>query len=410
MRCSVSRGLMPVHRLSFFSTQATRTSVLTHEHRLGESKADKARKERRALARSRQDISGSLVEKTLEEMDSTGNQVKHLSREERKARRRSLDGMPSFQSFLSAPLMRKPTSIFQINIGLYCNQACSHCHVESSPRRLKEQMTRETVDRCLKVLENSPSITTVDITGGAPELNKNFRYLVEQVRKLGGNKLDIIDRCNLTVLSEPGQEDLAQFLKENRVHVVASLPCYGPDNVDNQRGNGVFDRSIAALLTLNELGYGAPDSGLRLDLVYNPIGPFLPPEQSQLETQYKKQLDEKFGIQFNNLFCITNMPIKRFADFLHRRGELREYMDLLINNFNASTVDSVMCRDTLSVRYDGALYDCDFNQQLDLALHKKLSIFDISTTQDIEADEIHTRAHCFGCTSGAGSSCQGEVV
>jgi len=264
------------------------------------------------------------------------------------------------------------------------------------------------------LISNSSDINTVDITGGAPELNANFRYLIESLRSLKGDSLDILDRCNLTVLSEPGQEDLAKFLASNKVHVMASLPCYGPKNVDNQRGNGVFDRSISGLIKLNELGYGQTER-LQLDLIYNPVGPFLPPDQTKLEAQYKKELDQNFGIQFNRLFCLTNMPIKRFADFLHRRGELNDYMTLLVQAFNPATVDSLMCRDTLSVKYDGSLFDCDFNQQIGLPMSssegsRPLTVFDIERTADLERKMVRTGPHCFGCTAGRGSSCQGEVA
>jgi radical SAM/Cys-rich protein len=274
-------------------------------------------------------------------------------------------------------------------------------------------MDRSTVDKCLELIARSPSITTVDITGGAPELNVNFRYFVDAIRQLKSREIDIIDRCNLTVMREPGQETLPKYLADNRVHVIASLPCYGEKNVDQQRGQGVFERSISALLMLNDLGYGTPGTGLELDLVYNPIGPFLPPDQHKLEIQYKQELDNKFGIQFNKLFCITNMPIKRFADFLHRRGELKDYMDLLVQNFNASTVDSVMCRDTISVKYDGTLFDCDFNQQLGMAIEgnkRRLTVFDIQNTDELTSKKITTGSHCFGCTAGRGSSCQGVVA
>ena len=343
-------------------------------------KLDKADKWRR------KDLFGnSLVEQTLDELErddefqattkryaSIGPEK--VSREERAKRRRALDGLgiSSFSSFLVenagvSKLERKAPTVLQINIGLYCNQACGHCHVESSPLRTAEQMTAETAAQCLKLLSATPSIKILDITGGAPELNKNFRYLVRVARSLRPD-LEIIDRCNLTVLQEPGQEDLPKFLKENGVRVIASLPCYSAENVDQQRGNGVFDRSIAALLALNEAGFGVPDSDLYLDLVYNPLGAFLPPEQEKLEVQYKQVLEENFGIVFNSLFTMTNMPIKRFADFLHRRDELKQYMDLLSRNFNSDTLGQLMCLDTVSVGWDGRVYDCDFNQQLGYAV------------------------------------------
>jgi len=333
---------------------------------------------------------------------------KKLTREEKKKRARALDnlGVPSFGDFITTKQggasQRVPATVFQVNIGLYCNQACAHCHVESSPKRT-EMMDEATVDRCLEVIANSPSIQTVDITGGAPELNANFRRLVEGARALGK---ETIDRCNLTVLSEPGQEDLADFLASNQVRVVASLPCYSAKNVNTQRGSGVFERSISGLQELNEKGYGR--EALGLDLVYNPIGAFLPPDQASLEEKYKQELMELFGIQFNNLFTVTNMPIKRFADFLHRRGELEEYMSLLVRNFNSSTLPGMMCTNHINVSWDGTMYDCDFNQQLDMPAEREgnaqLTVFDIASTTELEQMAIKHDSHCFGCTAGAGSS------
>lgn len=376
------------------------TTVLTHEHVLGESNADRARKLRRAagLQQPPQTTATSLIPETLEQM----------SREERVQHRRTLPPTPSNIQF-PHHLHKREMAILQVNIGLYCNQACAHCHVESSPRRKNNQMSKSIIDQCLAVLANSPEITCLDITGGAPELHEHFRYFVERARDIRGfGKFDIIDRCNLTVLSEPNQDDLARFLQTNKVHVVASLPCYGEKNVDMQRGNGVFARSIRALQQLNDVGYGTEE--LQLDLVYNPLGGFLPPDQRALELQYKKKLDEDFGITFNRLFCLTNMPIKRFADFLHRRGELTQYMELLVSNYNAETLESIMCKNTVSVRYDGALFDCDFNQQLGLFPLKPKTIFDIKSTGELFDEEIATESHCFGCTAGRGSSCQGEVL
>lgn len=374
----------------------------------------------------RKDLFGeSLVDQTLKDLEKDADfqetaaryaelGAETVTREERAVRRRALDdlGIPSFAKFLKendTPVpQRKEPAILQINIGLYCNQACGHCHVESSPLR-KEMMLAETAAQCVKLLEVSPSITTLDITGGAPELNDSFRYLVRMARAVRPD-LEIIDRCNLTVLQEPGQEDLVEFLKEHKVRVIASMPCYSEENVDQQRGNGVFERSIAALLALNEAGYGLHDSKLYLDLVYNPLGAFLPPEQTKLEEQYKVQLEENFGILFNGLFTMTNMPVKRFADFLHRRGELKDYMDLLIRNFNKDTMSSLMCLDTVSVGYDGKVFDCDFNQQLGYvigsdAIHQGgLSVFDMETLADLQKYKIRTENHCFGCTAGMGSS------
>lgn len=407
----------------------------------------------------RRDLFGSsLVTETIdalnkdEEFQHTQRRLekigpKGMSREERTQRRRALTnlGVPSFGKFLAtqmggnsdgegaataaggtttttAPyvLTRKAPTVLQINIGLYCNQACGHCHVESSPLRTEEMMTAETAARCLAVLTATPSITTLDITGGAPELNKNFRYLVRMARAARPD-LEIIDRCNLTVLQEPGQEDLVDFLKEQRVHVIASLPCYSEENVDTQRGGGVFERSIAALLALNDAGYGcggADHDGdrppLRLDLVYNPLGAFLPPPQEKLEVQYKERLADNFGILFDRLFTITNMPIKRFADFLHRRDELQGYMDLLVRNFNPDTVSNLMCLDMVSVGWDGRIYDCDFNQQLGYTIGVEggaahvagttTTVFDITSLNDLADVRIRTDNHCFGCTAGMGSS------
>lgn len=366
----------------------------------------------------RQDLFGnSLVDQTVKEMGDNAEATSQLSREERAARRRSLQALdlPAFSAHLRektgmTELRRKASVILQINIGLYCNQACGHCHVESSPLRTAEMMTAETAAQCLKLLVATPSITTLDITGGAPELNASFRYLVATARQLRPD-IEIIDRCNLTVLQEPGQEDLVDFLKEHRVRIVASLPCYSAAIVDQQRGNGVFERSIAALLALNDAGYGVPGTNsLPLDLVYNPSGAFLPPPQKKLEDQYKAQLADNFGILFNELYTITNMPVKRFADVLHRRGELTDYMDLLVRNFNADTVDAIMCRDTVSVGYDGKVYDCDFNQQLGLGIGKGLTIFDLENLEQLQEYAVKTENHCYGCTAGMGSSCQGTTA
>ena len=394
----------------------------------------------------------SLVQSTLEGIESdslflqTEKDLKEfgqtkLTLEERKARHRSLKnlGIPSFSGYLkekAVDMSRKETKILQLNIGLYCNQACNHCHVESSPRR-SEAMTLEVAAQCMNILDNSPSVDTVDLTGGAPELNPAFRFLVREARKR--NK-EVIDRCNLTVLLEPGQEDLPDFLATNKVRVVASLPCYSESNVDKQRGKGVFGRSILALQLLNAKGYGLEGSGLRLDLVYNPSGGSLPPSQKALEVDYKNKLFADYGIQFNSLLTITNMPIKRFADYLLHKGELDSYMELLVNNFNPAAAEGVMCRDTLSVGWDGSIYDCDFNQQLQLGLGEKLAslvstdedqagvglpieapqnssilknprtVFDINSASDLLNSRIVTDSHCFGCTAGAGSSCQGSTI
>jgi hypothetical protein len=424
-------------------------------------------------------------------------------------------GVPYFSTILEqqgVTISRKPTTILQLNIGLYCNQACTHCHVESSPLR-KEMMDFDVAEQCMRIIDNSPEIDTLDLTGGAPELNKAFRWLVQEGRK---RNLRIIDRCNLTVLLQSGQEDLGAFLKEHSVNVVASLPCYSEANVRKQRGIGIFGKSILALQHLNSLGYGT-DPLLQLDLVYNPASPSLPPAQPQLQADYKLRLMEDYGIEFNSLYTITNMPIKRsvylylyiyanisipipkdtllptplcqlistfsmhtllhyytitllhyytirYADQLLSSGQLQPYMELLVNNFNPTAAEGVMCRDTLSVMYDGSIYDCDFNQQLGLGLgmgsagsggsegaegaegsggsagaersggsagaggsegaegaegsggsgatRRRLSVFDLCSTQDLmeQHPEIVFRRHCFGCTAGAGSSCQGATT
>ena len=245
-------------------------------------------------------------------------------------------------------LDKSAIEILQLNIGLYCNQACNHCHVESSPKRT-EMMTEEVARRCMHLMEKTPSVKTLDITGGAPEMNSQFRYLVTEGRRQGK---EVIDRCNLTVLSEPGHEDLVQFLADNQVRVVASLPCYSEKNVNTQRGAGVFDKSIYGLIKLNQAGYGVEGSGLRLDLIYNPLGAFLPPEQSALEVKYCSELAENFSV-FSSPFTLSNMPIKRFADFLHRRRELAQYMDLLVRNFKPSTIHGLICTNLVSVGYTG---------------------------------------------------------
>jgi radical SAM/Cys-rich protein len=304
------------------------------------------------------------------------------------------------------PLLRDAVTTLQINVGKLCNQACQHCHVDAGPKRT-ESMSEEVAERVLQILSASPTITTVDITGGAPELNPNFRRLVTRSRELGR---DVIDRCNLTVLFEPGMEDLADFLAWNEVQIIASLPCYTAVNVDVQRGRGVFDKSIRALQELNKLGYGMPDSALKLNLVYNPLGATLPPDQSRLEADYKLHLREQFGIEFHRLFTLTNMPIKRFADYLQRTGQQAEYMTLLIEHFNPATVSKLMCRSLLSIGWDGALYDCDFNQMLDIGMYgRRLTIWDFDTLSQLAGHHIATSMHCFGCTAGAGSSCGGAL-
>lgn len=313
-----------------------------------------------------EDLGKSLIPRTIKAMKK--KKWKALTAAEKLGKRRELREKKLYTPFAAKlhknkiKLTRTPATVLQLNIGLYCNQACSHCHVDSTPRR-KEMMSRDTADHCLRVLKNSPSVKVLDLTGGAPELNREFKHLVKGARALG---VEVIDRCNLTVLLEPHQEDLPKFLRDNQVHIIASLPCYLEDNVDKQRGDAVFVRSIEGLKRLNKLGYGKGNNDLRLDLVYNPTGVHLPPPASKLESAYKKNLMEKYGISFDKLICITNMPINRFYDHLKSEGKLEEYMNILVNAFNPSTCKGLMCRDYVNVSWDGRIYDCDFNAQLEM--------------------------------------------
>jgi radical SAM/Cys-rich protein len=316
----------------------------------------------------------------------------------------------SFQGTLLAhgvgPLLREPATTLQINVGKLCNQACQHCHVDAGPKRT-ESMCEDVAERLLQVLSASPTIATVDITGGAPELNPNFRRLVTRSRELGRH---VIDRCNLTILFEPGMERLGDFLAENQVEIIASLPCYTETNVDTQRGRGAFDKSIRALRRLNGLGYGMPGSALKLNLVYNPLGANLPPDQSRLEADYKRHLREEFSIEFHRLFTLTNMPIKRFAELLQRRGKQADYLALLVEHFNPATVSGLMCRSLVSVGWDGTLYDCDFNQMLEIGIGGgRLTVWQLDNFSQLAGRHIATATHCFGCTAGAGSSCGGAL-
>lgn len=304
-------------------------------------------------------------------------------------------------------LKRISIETLQINVGKMCNQACHHCHVEAGPART-EIMTEKTIDRIIELMKRSPDLKTIDLTGGAPEMNPHFRKLVLAARSMN---LEVIDRCNLTILYEKGQEDLADFLKANQVHIVASLPCYTKDNVDKQRGRGVFDKSIEALKHLNSLGYGAAGSNLILDLVYNPGGAFLPGAQAKLEADYKRELKHYFNLEFNHLYTITNMPIKRFLDDLNRQGKYEMYMELLVNNFNPKAAESVMCKSLISIGWDGQIYDCDFNQMLEIPANaKKVTLWDIEEFQDMRNKSIALANHCYGCTAGAGSSCGGATA
>jgi radical SAM/Cys-rich protein len=324
------------------------------------------------------------------------------------------DARPDFAAALCeralAPLVRRGPRTLQVNVGKLCNQACHHCHVDAGPKR-REQMNADTAERVIRMLERSAGAETIDITGGAPELNQNFRFLVEAARALGRR---VIVRCNLTVILEPAMEWLPEFYRANKVELVCSLPCYTADNTDRQRGAGVFHKSIEALHLLNDLGYGRAGIALRLDLVYNPVGASLPPAQAELEARYRAELSNGFGIEFGNLLTITNMPISRFADQLARWGMEREYMSLLVNHFNPATVENLMCRDLVSVGYTGALYDCDFNQMLEIPLRgrnaRALTIWDLDDLDTLRDAPIATGAHCFGCTAGAGSSCGGALA
>jgi radical SAM/Cys-rich protein len=313
------------------------------------------------------------------------------------------------------PLLRARVTTLQVNVGLRCDLACHHCHVEAGPQRT-ETMAPRTADRVLALLAANPEIATLDLTGGAPELQNEFRRLVRGAHALGRH---VIDRCNLTVFDAPGQQETPEFLARHGVQTIASLPCYTRENVEQQRGRGVFARSIAALQRLNALGYGQAGSPLaldvsaselRLDLVYNPLGPSLPPPQAELEDRYRAELRELFGIEFHRLLTITNMPIKRFAHRLAREGRAAEYQSLLVNHFNPDTVPELMCRHLVSVSWDGRLFDCDFNQMLQIpAAAKPETVWEIDDFATLAGEAIATGPHCFGCTAGSGSSCSGAL-
>jgi len=311
----------------------------------------------------------------------------------------------------SISLSRGRPEILQVNVGKLCNLTCMHCHVNAGPKR-KEIMARKTIDRIIDWLART-DVPTVDLTGGAPEMIPDFRYFIEQVKSLLPHR-HIIDRCNLTILLERGYEDLAAFLARNEVEIVASMPCYTPENVNAQRGEGVFEGSIAALKVLNSLGYGI-DPDLLLHLIYNPVGAFLPPSQNELEADYKRELKKHFGIVFNNLYTLTNLPVGRFASYLWHNNKLDEYMELLIQAFNPATIDGLMCRNTVSVGWRGEVYDCDFNQQLGMQWsrcnggNKPMFLWDVDP-DSLQDRQIMTGDHCFGCTAGAGSSCGGAIL
>jgi radical SAM/Cys-rich protein len=319
------------------------------------------------------------------------------------------DTWPLLEAIPFPPIRRGRLDTLQVNVGYRCNQTCVHCHVDASPHR-SEEMPAAVVDIVLAFLAHR-QVVTLDITGGAPELNPQFRRLVTAARTLG---LRVMDRCNLTILEEPGQEDLAEFLAREEVEVVASMPCYLEDNVDRQRGKGVFARSIRALQRLNRLGYGREGTNLVLNLVYNPQGPALPPPQEALEADYKRMLSERYGIVFNRLFTLANMPIKRFGAMLMVKGEFARYLDTLRHAHVDANLGAVMCRNLISVDWRGFVYDCDFNQMLDLPLsagvagNGRVHLKDLLAA-DLEGQPIRVAGHCYGCTAGQGSSCGGAL-
>lgn len=342
------------------------------------------------------------LKKRASALANAQNQVQLLSKK--------IEGVVSFAEQIAKTeekeLSPNALEIFQINLGYMCNLTCEHCHVDAGPDR-KEIMTKETLLACLEAIKES-GVHTVDLTGGAPEMHPDFLWFIEELSKLN---VKTIVRSNLTILvSNEKYKKFPELLKKYKVVIIASLPCYTKENTDKQRGDGTFGKSIEALLVLNELGYGEKGSGLELNLVYNPGGPGLPPDQAQLELDYKKQLKENFDLVFNSLFTITNLPISRFLDYLLAAGRYEEYMAKLSDAFNPHSIDGLMCKNTLSVDWEGNLYDCDFNQMLALPVNNK-----VKNIQDFNADTLSKRLiiinnHCLGCTAGAGSSCQGALV
>lgn len=317
------------------------------------------------------------------------------------------DHFEPFAAKIGSTFQPVTPQVFQINIGKLCNQSCAHCHVDAGPDKKVENMDKVTLEKCLEILSNH-NIPTVDITGGAPEMNPHFRWFVEECRKLGKK---VMNRCNLTIImANPSYHDLPEFFAENQVEVISSLPYFTKTRTDSQRGDGVFEDSIEALKRLNAVGYGMEGSGLMLDLVYNPSGAFLPGHQTSLEHEFKLQLKRRYDISFNKLFVITNLPISRFLDYLIESGNYTEYMTSLVEAFNPSTVSGLMCRYTLSVSWDGYIYDCDFNQMLDLKVDspsRHINDFELNTLMQ---RNIVLNQHCYGCTAGAGSSCGGEIA
>jgi radical SAM/Cys-rich protein len=316
------------------------------------------------------------------------------------------DTLPYLEKTDFPAITRNDLEILQVNLGYLCNLSCTHCHVNASPKRT-ELMDKETIDQILSFIDLH-NIHTLDLTGGAPEMNPHFKYLIRSAADKG---VKIIDRCNLTILLEPDYQDMARFLAENRVEIIASLPCYMEDNVDKQRGKGTFIASIAALKKLNELGYGQADTELILNLVFNPQGATLPPDQKTLELTYKQHLHDQFGIVFNQLFAMTNLPIQRFGSVLISNGTFKQYMTLLKDNFQQQNLDQVMCKNTISIDWQGYIYDCDFNQMLHLPLGLSTEKVHLNDLKQITFTDqtIKTLQHCYGCTAGQGSSCGGAL-
>ena len=319
--------------------------------------------------------------------------------------------LPRFKDKISEtgqfPLKPKKIEVLQINVGYMCNQVCAHCHVDAGPDR-QEIMTKETMQHCLDVIKKTEA-HTLDLTGGAPEMNPNFRWFVEEASKIGVQ--DFIVRSNLTIIkSNKKYHDLPEFFKKHNIHVISSMPHWTQGKTDKQRGNGVFNKSIQALQELNAVGYGMPESKLKLDLVYNPSGAFLPGDQYSMEQEFKKVLKADFGIQFNNMFAITNLPISRFLDYLIASENYEDYMYSLVEAYNPSAVQNVMCTNTISVSWDGWLYDCDFNQMLELKVNSKANHISNYNENILQNREVVISQHCYGCTAGAGSSCQGSVA
>jgi radical SAM/Cys-rich protein len=346
----------------------------------------------------------ATLKRRKSEFSDTFYQLKVLSKSQ------TLTSDHSFTSALQSvgqyPLKPHDLEIFQINIGKLCNQTCAHCHVDAGPDRKEENMSRETLEKCLEIIQDL-KVAKVDITGGAPEMNPHFRWFVESCSSLG---VHVMNRCNLTILKAHRKyQDLPEFFADNQVQVISSLPYFTKVRTDRQRGDGVFEKSIEALRDLNGVGYGMEGSGLELDLVYNPSGAFLPGSQENLEAEFKRQLARRYDIHFNRLYVITNLPISRFLEYLIETGNYNQYMTELIEAFNPATVNGLMCRNTLSVSWDGYLYDCDFNQMLDIKVKsasRHINDFDIA---ELSRRTIETNQHCYGCTAGAGSSCGGEI-